>query len=107
MAELVRIESEGSIWYLDEEHHTYRRTPRREGPREEPYLSTSQGTPLEDLTEHPYRSWELHPPGSLWRDFDDNICRYDNPVVVIRFDGAQIIAPITFVEYLRLTDTDI
>lgn len=57
----VRIESVGSIWFLDEAGGEYLRLPKTEGPRESPEGEDWGGPDaggLEDLKWHPMFGWE-------------------------------------------------
>lgn len=59
---MIRIESEGSFWFINERESYYIRVPKREGPRkpgtwEEP----EPGNPLRDLEQHYMEDWRIIP----------------------------------------------
>ena len=59
---MIVVESAGSMWYLDETAHTYRRTPKSEAPRERgPWVEPEPGDPLYDLEEHQFLRWTIVP----------------------------------------------
>lgn len=58
----TRIESFGSLWFLDDDANEYLRIPKREGPRDSP-PGEDWGGPdaggLQDLVWHPMFGWEM------------------------------------------------
>lgn len=59
-----RVESEGSLWLLDDEQGRYCRMPKQEGPRWSPPEKDWGGEtagPLQDLKWHPMSGWEIRP----------------------------------------------
>lgn len=57
----IRIETEGSYWFLDEITQEYMRTPKFEAPRENPEWGNADAGVLEDAVWHPYVRWEYRP----------------------------------------------
>lgn len=55
----VRIESAGSLWWIDENAKEYLRTPKVEAPRDPPEWGDERAGALQDLVWHPYDSWAL------------------------------------------------
>ena len=54
---MIKIESLGSFWWIDERNKLYCRTPKIERPREDPI--NGRGTPLEDLKWQSFTRLEL------------------------------------------------
>lgn len=54
---MLRIESLGSIWEIDEEMLRYRRWPKQEAPREKPEWSDDRAGKLQDFVWHSYVSY--------------------------------------------------
>lgn len=56
---VIRIESSGSFWMIDEDRMVYMRMPKTEGPRDKMLF---EGSPwLDDLVWHPFTSWNFTP----------------------------------------------
>lgn len=57
---MIVVESQGSMWYLDEQVGAYRRAPKQEGPRSPgPWREPEPGDPLFDLEPHPMLAWAM------------------------------------------------
>lgn len=56
---MVRIESVGSVWEIDEDDLRYRRWPKTEGPRENPEWGGPDAGALQDFVWHPFLSWRV------------------------------------------------
>lgn len=52
---MIKIETSGSYWFIDEDTKRYMRTPKEEKPRQ----WASEGTVLQDLVWHDFDSWEI------------------------------------------------
>lgn len=55
----IRIETQGSVFEIDEDDLRYRRFPKQEAPRERPEWSDDRAGVLQDFVWHPYLSWEI------------------------------------------------
>ncbi len=64
----VKIESEGSYWWIDERSKEYMRLPKEEKPRERPEWGDERAGALQDAIWHPYEEWKLDPRPSV-RDY--------------------------------------
>lgn len=53
---MIRKETVGSYWIIDEDLKRYARFPKTEGPRENPEWGTTEG-PLKDAEWHDYIEW--------------------------------------------------
>lgn len=60
---LVRVESDGSFWEIDEDLMRYRRWPKAEKPREDPDWGNENAGALQDLVWHDYVSWRIRSEG--------------------------------------------
>ena len=56
------VETQGSIWHIDEDLNRYRRFPKEEKPREKPEWSDEQAGPLQDAVWHDFTGtwWLTH-----------------------------------------------
>lgn len=96
--DLTRVETQGSIWLLDDDQHRYLRMPKTEEPREAGWWDDPAGSALEDLTWHPMNSWRISEAPVVLRD-PSGVARQhrpsDCPLLVIEtgLDGANVYAP--------------
>lgn len=70
---MVRIETMGSYWDIDEDLKKYRRWPKHEGPREIPEWGNAQAGPLQDFVWHHYDSYQVGPFALTFRDGTDRV----------------------------------
>lgn len=65
----MRVESLGSVWFLDDDAHEYLRMPKTEGPRPKGPNGEDWGGPdaghLQDLIWQPMVSWSISEHGRL------------------------------------------
>lgn len=54
----TKVESTGSLWYIDEENRRYLRMPKEEKPRPNGWGGPDQGE-LQDLVWHPFIDWHV------------------------------------------------
>lgn len=59
--DIIRIESEGSFWFIDEVLMRYQRMPKYEAPRENPEWGGPEAGVLQDAVWLPYHSWRYQP----------------------------------------------
>lgn len=70
-----RVESWGSLWFLDDDTNEYLRTPKHEGPRQSPTGHDWGGPaagPLQDLVWHPMTGWRIE-GGRLYVDLPSGL----------------------------------
>lgn len=59
---MIRIETEGSFWFINERESYYVRAPKGEGPREPgDWDDPEPGNPLRDLEHHHCEGWHVIP----------------------------------------------
>jgi hypothetical protein len=112
MEQMIRVESIGSIWWIDEENMKYSRTPKVERPRDFP--ANGDGTPLKDLKWFPFTHWVLLPVAkkNFWeRKYSRKVVgvvQIHYPGVTVRRTplgtGCFVHAPVGPMEYKRLND---
>jgi hypothetical protein len=56
---VIKIESKGSIWTIDEDLKKYMRMPKHEQPREKPQWGDHRAGALQDFVWHEYEKWEI------------------------------------------------
>lgn len=57
----VKVETRGSLFWLDDEAGEYLRLPKHEKPRERPEWSDERAGPLQDAVWHPMNAWRIEP----------------------------------------------
>lgn len=53
---MIRVETDRSYWFFDEDRKTYVRTPKNEKPRDPKH---EEGRGMKDLTPHPYVGYRV------------------------------------------------
>lgn len=56
---IVKIESRGSYWWINEDERVHMRLPKTEAPREREEWGNALAGKLQDAVWHEYESWEL------------------------------------------------
>lgn len=95
---MIKIESRGSFWLIDEEAKKYLRMPKTESPREPGWwIDPQPGDMLYDLEWHEYDRWEMvtDPEFTIWSDYRlCTVAKEDLPrLFIYTADGSWLTAP--------------
>lgn len=89
---MIRVETEGSFWTIDEERMVYMRMPKEEAPRD----NSGRAEQLEDLRWHPFTSWRIRTERDLdcpLLSEDQRRLRFPELVILTPVGTGQIFAP--------------
>ena len=83
----VKVESDGSLWWIDDTLRQYLRLPKHEGPRENPQWGSTEAGLLQDAKWHDFTGeWEISDvDGRLriwWGEFPEECVNAPNARVV-------------------------
>ena len=94
---IVRVESLGSVWEIDENLNRYRRFPKTETGREKPEWSDERAGALQDAVWHDFTGdWEIRkrPIVVEWDWVEDRPVMGAQSILVIHLDGDHVaVAP--------------
>jgi hypothetical protein len=100
---MIRVESRGSIWLIDQDLGRYMRLPKHEIPRDPEW---SLGW-LSDLEWHPFESWWITTESFGAKDDNGTLFLYAPPTLVIRPSDSRrkVYAPDAYIQNHDVTAT--